>query len=133
MMGHAMAEMEHESGGISRGWMLALVVLAILILGDLNRRMADARRLEREGAVLEAEVSALEAENDRLAYHIEHANDDELVESWARSEAKLVREGERLIVPLPSSDPAGQVRGEEPGEFQIPTNWQVWLELLLGQ
>lgn len=132
-MGLAMAEMERESGGISRGWMLALVVLSILILGDLNRRMADARRLEREGAVLEAEVSALAAENDRLAYQIAHADDDELVESWARSEAKLIREGERLIVPLPASGLTERARSDEQAEFTIPTNWQVWLELLFGR
>lgn len=132
-MGLAMAEMERESGGMSRGWMLALVVLSILILGDLNRRMADARRLEREGALLEAEVSALVAENDRLAYQIEHADDDELVESWARSEAKLIREGERLIVPLPASGLAEQARGDDQADFTIPTNWRVWLELLFGR
>lgn len=113
--------------------MLVLVVLAILILGDLNRRMADARRLEREGAQLESQVAALKAENDRLAYQIEHAEDDELVESWARSEAKLVREGERLIVPVPASSADGRDSGTSDKPFEIPTNWQVWLELLFGQ
>lgn len=128
-----MADAQRGSLRISRGWLLALVILSVLILGDLNRRMADARRLEREGTQLESEVARLEAENDRLAYQIEHSDDDELVEAWARSEAKLVQEGERLIVPLPGTvAEADAGTGDEQG-FEIPTNWQVWLELLFGK
>lgn len=133
MMDHVMENAERQSIAISKGWLVALVILAVLILGDLNRRMADARRLEREGAQLEAEVAALQAENDRLAYQIEHAEDDELVEAWARSEAKLIREGERLIVPVPATSTNDQADENERPSFELPTNWQVWLELLFGR
>ena len=51
--------------GLSRLWIVLAAVGGILLLGDLNRRMADARRLERDAIVLQTETTALETQQEQ--------------------------------------------------------------------
>ncbi len=124
-----------EAGGptISRLWIVVAVVVAILILGDLNRRMGDARRLERDAAGLQAEVAGLEAENELLATRVAAATSELIVEEWARSEARLVREGEHLIVPLPASGSAAAPTPEAQASLPELSPWDVWKIVLFGK
>jgi cell division protein FtsB len=115
-----------------RLWLLLAVVLGILILGDLNRRMSDARRLERDSQQLATEVRSLEAENQGLQTQVAGATTDAMVEEWARSQARMVQPGERLIVPVPS-DPNGPTPTPIPeDQIERPSNWDVWWALLFG-
>jgi cell division protein FtsB len=127
-----MEESKPKGASISRGWVLVAVVAAILILGDLNQRMAEARRLERESRIAETQVASLEAENDRLRTQMAAATSGVLVEQWARGEAGMVLPGERLLVPV---DPApGTPAAEAPASDRddLPRPWEVWLTLLFG-
>jgi cell division protein FtsB len=121
-----------ERPKISRVWLLFVVVIAVLILGDLNRRMADARRLERDRVQLQTEVASVEAYNDDLRTQVAEATNDVLVEEWARSQAGMVREGEHLILPLGESGatpvPTPAPSDSEPGA----SNWAIWWALLFG-
>ncbi len=113
-------------------WIVVAVVAGVLILGDLNRRMANARRLEREARLAQTQVASLEAERSRLETQIAAATSGALVEQWARREAKMVLPGEHLVVPLPAA-------GGEPTPWPtpmppppLPANWEVWWALLFG-
>jgi cell division protein FtsB len=117
---------------LGRVWIAFLAVIGILILGDLNRRMNDARRLERDAGMLATEVAALEQEQLRLQTQIVQADNDVVVERWARMQAKLARDGEVLIVPVPVGgyvEPALPT----PTPFPMPpTRLEVWQLLLFG-
>ena len=54
-----MKKKAEEQRRVSPWVILAVTVVGILIIGDLNGRMANARRLEREAEVLTTEVAAL--------------------------------------------------------------------------
>ena len=110
---------------------LALIV-GILILGDLNQRMADARRLERDARALQTEVAGMEAQAARLATQVAQATSESLVEEWARREGRMVREGEHLIVPLPPTGSAAAPAARTTPFAPPPSNWQVWWALLTG-
>lgn len=127
-----MATFRPARPALTRAGLLALAVLGILVLGDLNRRMADAERLERDSLALQADVDALEDEHARLQAEIAGVVNDTYLEAWARREAKMVRPGERLIIPIPAGG-AGEVQtpGAEPLE-PLPSPWQVWWALLFG-
>ena len=127
-----MATFRPARPALTRAGLLALAVLGILILGDLNRRMADAERLEQDSLALQADVDVLEDEHAYLEAEIAGVVNDTYLEAWARREAKMVRPGERLIVPIPAGG-AGEVRasGAEPVE-PLPSPWQVWWALLFG-
>ena len=122
--------MSEDTGRISSFWLLVALVLGILIVGDLTRRMTDARRMERGAQALATQVTALESSNAELKAKIATAGDDASVEAWARSQAKLIRDGERLVVPVPAEEPPLlAVQSPEP-PVKTPTMWEVWLALL---
>lgn len=131
MMG-AMTEQREPRRSGSKAWLVIVVVIAILILGDLNRRMSDARRLERDARSLGTEVAGLEATNQALATEVAMATSDVMVEEWARSEARMVQEGEVLIVPVPEEGVTPEPTPAQSESRRPVTNWEVWWALLFG-
>ncbi|MFP3853016.1 MAG: FtsB family cell division protein [Anaerolineales bacterium] len=125
-------EQRRRRRGPSKAWLIVAIILGILILGDLNRRMANARRLERDARMLSTEVSQLAAENQDLQTQVAGATSDAMVEEWARSEGRMVREGERLIIPVPADPQSGGITPTPVPASERPTNWEVWLALLFG-
>lgn len=116
-----------------RVWIVFLAVIGILILGDLTRRMSDARRLERDAGSLETEVASLEQEQARLQTQTAQGDSDAVVERWARMQSKLARDGEVLIIPIPVG---GYIEPPlpTPTPFPLPpTRLEVWWLLLFGE
>jgi len=125
--------MSEGLGKISSFWLLVALIVGTLIMGDLTRRMTDARRMERDARTLTTQVSELEALNEELEANIAGAGDDASIEAWARSQAKMIQEGERLVVPQSVEEPSFVV-APPPEEMPVepPTTWEVWLALLGG-
>ena len=113
-------------------WVLIALVVGILIMGDLTRRMTDARRMERDGGALAVEVATMEAENARLQAEMAGAGDQAQVEEWARGEARWVRDGERLVIPLPAPGSAPTPVPAAAPALQPPSALEVWWALLVG-
>jgi len=128
-----MAENEAPPHKIARIWLLAAAVLGIIVLGDLNRRMTDSRRLEQDSNLLQTEVGWLESENERLQLQIAYATSEAYVEAWAHSQGKLVRDGEHLIVPVPASGFYPTPTPFALASEVLPFKWQVWWALLFGE
>jgi len=124
--------MEETKSPISGIWLLIALIIGVLIFGDLTRRMTDARRMERDGRMLATEVSQLTTANSVLETQIAQANEEANVARWARAEAKLVLEGERLVVPLP----AERLAEQEPPAPELAqdalSTWEIWWALLVG-
>ena len=122
-----------EKPNFPRFWLFILLVLGALVLGDLNQRMADARRLERDATHLEAELERLNEENARLEEEIAIANSDEYVARWAHVEAKMVQEGEVLVILVgPEGEEIISGQPPEPDDPDL-SNLEVWLKLLTGK
>ena len=117
---------------LSTAWIIVAAVMAILVLGDLNRRMGDARRLEREARTAQTEVASLEAENGRLQTQIAAATSGALVEQWARREAKMVLPGEHLVILIQPSGGTQTPPGTPTPMPPLPSPWEVWWALLFG-
>jgi hypothetical protein len=124
--------MSEGRGRISSFWVLVALIVGILIVGDLTRRMTDARRMEREARILATQVTQLEGLNADLEASISTAGEDASIEAWARSQAKLIQEGERLVVPVPAEDSSAIVVQVPEVPVEPPTTWEVWLALLGG-
>ncbi len=117
---------------LSRVWILLAAVAGILILGDLNRRMSDAQRLERDAITLGTEVATLEADQSRLQTQVAGATSEPQVEAWARTQARLVRDGERLVIPLPASGDLNPTPPASTPVMPLPSRWDIWWALLFG-
>ncbi len=68
-----------------------IVILAILVYAGVSLvkifgKIVDA---QAEKAALERQVQQAEAENDRLLYAIEHSDEDQVIEDYARSKLGL--------------------------------------------
>ncbi len=108
------------------------VIVALFILGDLNRRMEEARQMEQDARALASQVAGLEAQSVLLQTQVAGVTSEAAIEAWAHSEGKLVRDGEKLIVPMPppgAPTPAAPTATPYP---QPPSSWLVWRELLFG-
>ena len=124
--------MSEGPGKISSFWLLVALIVGILITGDLTRRMTDARRMERDARTLATRVSELDTLNEHLEQKIAGAGDDASIEAWARSQAKMILEGERLVVPQPVEEPSFVIAQPPEAPVEPPTTWEVWLALLGG-
>ena len=113
-------------------WIVMILIAGLLIIGDLNRRMADARRLERDALILEGQVSAKGTERADLMTSVAAATSEESVAEWAHADAKLVREGEVLVVPMAPPDATLAPDAAQSELPEPPTRLQVWLALLFG-
>jgi cell division protein FtsL len=114
-------------------WIVMALIAGLLIIGDLNRRMADARRLEQDAVILEEQVAAKSTEQADLMTRVAGATSEASIAEWAHADAKLVQEGEVLVVPLapPDTTPAPEISDTEYPEQ--PTKFQVWWALLFGK
>ncbi len=114
-------------------WIAMILIAGLLIIGDLNRRMTDARRLERDAEVLEAQVAAKSTERVVLMTQVAAATSEESIAAWAHADAKLVRNGEVLVVPLPPPW-ATRIPGTDEYVFPAPpSKFQIWWALLFGE
>ncbi len=118
---------------ISGFWIIILVIGGILILGDLNRRMADARRLDQDARALETEVASLETESAELLTQVVEATSDIAVHKWAHEEGGMVQAGEVLVIPVAPPNAIPEVTPTPAPDIEQPSNWEVWWALLFGK
>jgi hypothetical protein len=109
-----------------------VAVIGVFILGDLTRRMADARRLERDARILGTQVEALEEDQASLQTQVAVATSEGMVEDWARGEAKMVGPGEKLVVPIAPQGSQPTPTATPAVVESAPTRWEVWWALLFG-
>jgi cell division protein FtsB len=128
-----MSKDKDKKSNFPRLWLFVLLVLGALVLGDLNQRMADARRLDQDTALLEDDCERLEEENTSLEAEIAVANTEEYVENWAHQKARLVREGEVIVILLNSEgeEIISSIQAESDDRFR--SNWDEWMELIFGK
>ena len=127
-----MAEGKAPPRKMARIWLISAAVLGIIIMGDLSRRMTDARKLESDSNLLQTEVAWLEDENIRLQTQVAHATSEAFIEAWAHSQGKMVRPGEHLIVPVPAAGFHPTPTPFTLASEALPNKWQVWWALLFG-
>ena len=147
-----MREIEPDKSRPPMIWVLIILAAAILIFGDLNSRMAETRRLERDAYALQTEVVVMKTENAVLATQVAGATSEASIQEWAHAQGGMALPGEVLVVPVaPEGEqggmalpgevlvvpvaPEGEQSGVEPTpapSFEPPSNWEVWWALLFG-
>lgn len=125
-----------NAAGVSSFQLMFAVILAVgLILTiNLSTRIAEGRPLLDAYEEVRREIAELEEEQARLTAERDYALNDHYVEEWARGRGKMVRAGEKLIIPVPSAStviatPAPiEVGVFDPG-YDQPDNWELWWSL----
>jgi cell division protein FtsB len=84
-------------------WVAVLMVLAIVLLAySFNARLATIRQMRQDEARAQQAVSAEEAQQSSLKSQLDYVRSDRYMEHWARVDAKMVKPGEVVIVPMAS-------------------------------
>ncbi|MCU0475934.1 MAG: hypothetical protein MUC99_07465 [Anaerolineae bacterium] len=124
------------AGSISSFQLIFAVVLAVGLILTINfsSRIAAGRPILEAYDEIQREIAELEAEQERLLAERNAALNDYYVEQWARGRGKMVRAGEKLIIPVPSqttvvATPVPIEVGAFSTGYQQPENWQLWWSL----
>jgi cell division protein FtsB len=134
-----MAERERQSQltGVQITFAMVIAFGLILVI-NFSSRIAAGQPLMEKYEDVEAEVERLREEQATLIAVRDYSQSDAYVEQWARSEGKMVREGEVLVIPVPAGAPASS--DAEPTPAPVPTvpvqttdpepeNWMLWWSL----
>lgn len=112
----------------------AILAIGLLLAINFSTRITDSRPLRDYYDSVLAEIDQLQQEQTALLAELDYARSDAYVELWARSEGKMVRQGEILIVPIaldthtastPTPIPFVEIETSPPK----PKPWTLWWTL----
>src|SRR5687767_9733821 len=110
--------------------LVVLTVIGLRLMIDFSQRIVEGQQKVAEQRALEAEIDALLEEQQELEAAKTYYSSAFFIEVWAHNEGKMVRDGERLVIPIyeNAAESPGQGAAEHENSTPIPT-WQVWWTL----
>lgn len=114
-----------------------ILTIALMLAIQFSSRIQDERELTKIQHTIEDEINLLRREQADLIDQLAYVESDAYVESWAHSEGRMVREGEVLVIPVPSSSTLQQNTQPAVSEtiatvdttLPQPAKWEVWWAL----
>lgn len=144
-MSNPSAESNHSKSSIrtlSSTQIIFAVVVMIGLMVAINfssRIVADQNLADIRQKVVD-EIDLLKREQAELIHNLSFVSSDEYVAAWARSEGKMILEGEVLIVPVPSNqylvkeDEVSFVTNDiEINDDRKTEPWRLWWALFFDQ
>jgi cell division protein FtsB len=80
----------------------AILAIGLALVISLSSRILAGQPMQEAYDRVVAEIDQLKQEQADLITERDYVRSDGFVESWARDEGKMVREGEVLVIPVPS-------------------------------
>ena len=81
----------------------AVVAIGLMLTINFSSRIVADRDLQEIRRTVIQEIDLLKREQATLIDQLAYAGSDAYVEDWARSDGKMVREGDILVRPIPSN------------------------------
>ncbi|MGQ9851255.1 MAG: septum formation initiator family protein [Aggregatilineaceae bacterium] len=112
-----------------------LLSIGLLLVINFSGRIARGQQMEAERQRLQATIDVLEREKLELLRARDYAASDAAVEEWAHREAKMVRDGEVLVIPIPGNLAVPTAAPPPPVYLPTPVpepaipNWHLWWNL----
>ncbi len=113
----------------------AVLAVGLALAINLSSLVASSRPLQELYQQVSAEIRVLEREQAQLYAERDFARSDAFVEMWARSEGKMVRPGEVLVIPVPTGEILVEATPEAAPPVMIETTppepepWMLWWAL----
>lgn len=128
---------KRRAGGFSGVQIMFAAILSIGLILALNfgSRIAESQPLQAAFYNVRDEIEALRQEQARLTRQRDYVRSDLYVEQWARSEGKMARPGEILVVPVPVAESAEATPAPEIVFTDVqtlppePARWEIWWAL----
>lgn len=127
----------HGTSQLSGVQVMFAVILAVGLLLAINfsSRIADGQELLNAYDNVSTEIQELKLEYATLSAQSTYVQSDQYVEQWARERGKMIRSGQRLVIPVPMGVPVTPTLPPVPIEdaFQDglpnPEPWELWWSL----
>lgn len=81
----------------------AVLAIGLMLAINFSNRISEERRLSAIRDTVLREIDLLQREQGMLIAQLSYAESDAFVEAWAHGEGKMLRDGEILVVPIPSN------------------------------
>jgi hypothetical protein len=121
-----------KRSGVSVTQFVALIVatIALSLIVDLGHKAAVYRRLQREEFRLDQEIGFEEERGVYLEGLKEQVQTDGFLDGIVRGEWKMVKDGEKLVVPrFQEAPPASPIRPQQESHSSEESHWQEWWKL----
>ncbi len=123
------------------------LTLGMLLAFQFASRITEAQPMRAEYARVSTEVATLELQREDLRQELTDIQSDAYVETWARSEAKMIRPGEVLVFLLNAESEQGDYEENSSTIATMPEtnivsqeatlssqdNWLLWWQLFFDQ
>jgi cell division protein FtsB len=115
----------------------AILAIGLILALNFNSRISATQPMQQEYQRALAEIEQLQAEQAELLRLRDYVRSDAYVQQWARSDGKMARPGEVLIVPVPMDNsgaptPTPSVSLDDLRTTPIePEPWMVWWALFM--
>jgi cell division protein FtsB len=114
-----------------------ILTIALMLAIQFSSRIQDERELTAIRDTIEDEIELLRREQTDLIDQLAYVESDAYVESWAHSEGRMVRNGEVLVIPVPSTltlqqntqTTVANANAEVHTTLPEPETWEVWWAL----
>src|SRR5690349_6272415 len=116
-----------------------MLAMSLILAINFTSRIAANQPLQQALDRMQAEIEQLRTEQSDLIDQRDYVQSDAYVESWARSDGRMVRPGEILIVPMPvgnvtaasEESPSENISPFAPVETTPPQPdpWHLWWAL----
>jgi cell division protein FtsB len=113
----------------------AILAIGIALGISLSSRIASSQPLRQLYTSVQAEIDALRRQQGDLIAERNYAQSDAYVEQWARTDGKMVRPGEVLVVVMPGSQQEAALQEAPQGLAEVdttppePETWTLWWQL----
>ncbi|MCA9912382.1 MAG: septum formation initiator family protein, partial [Anaerolineae bacterium] len=91
-----------------------ILTVGLMLAIQFSSQISGERDLNRIRNTIEDEIALLRQEQTQLIDQLAYVESDAYVEDWARSEGRMVREGEVLVVAVAAENSANTVQSSQP-------------------
>lgn len=115
---------------------VAILAIGLLLTINFSARIRRSQVYTNLRGEVQATIDALQDENIRLKQDKEFAQSDASIAQWAHRDAKMVRPGEVLVIPIPGISPRPvatptptPLPEDEESSVPEPSTWELWWSL----
>jgi cell division protein FtsB len=113
---------------------LQIILVVLIVIGgrlviDFGQRIVDGQNKIAQQDRLDSHIQALESQRQQLEADKNYYSSPSYIETWAHSDGKMVRPGEKIVIPLFKGQPQPKpspVPAEAP---QLLPKWLTWWTL----
>lgn len=116
-----------------RVFLIAGVLFLTLVIVEFNSRLEQLDKLNREAIITRAEATHAVETQYALETQVAYATSNQIVEEQARSEGRMIIEGDNPVV-IKGDEATAPLENIEPTPIPTPKpNWQRWWDLYFGK